>query len=516
MNACKGRRLIPLSMVMFVCLIIGVAPSAQSGYPHSAYYSPHNDRIFWFIQISDIHIGASGTQDSDNLRWIVNDARNVIQPNFIVASGDLTDSTNGGFVPNGPYQIEWDEYQAILDAAGMDASVYYDIPGNHDAYNDQFFSYYLANSVQGRTTGQTQVSWVRDFSFGTYHFLGVNTADNTGDPFSIIRPYGDHAGLDATELTFIQAELENHQDADLTLVFGHHPLFDTGVSTDTWLFYGQEAFVGYLDVYGASLYGYGHTHRFDEAIFSGNAYTGFMQGNGIHYFNIASLGKSDNNQYSIIAVDCNGISITTQQVETWPVVLITAPLSKTFGPDINPYVYDIPNRETNPIRALVFDENIITGVYYSIDGSDQLGVMNRVPSNPHLWEAVWDASPLALGLHTIEVQAVSASGTGTASIQVQLVTPTLYVSMDGDCGTKHPCFDSIQDAINVASNGFMILISSGTYATPISLAKRDTSVTLQGGWDVSFQNRDGDTILRHAPSVWKGLLTLQNLSIIPE
>jgi len=28
------------------------------------------------------------------------------------------------------------------------AADYYDLPGNHDAYNDRYFAYYLANSVQ--------------------------------------------------------------------------------------------------------------------------------------------------------------------------------------------------------------------------------------------------------------------------------------------------------------------------------------------------------------------------------
>ena len=417
-----GKKAAFILVLFFFNLLVGFHSLALSGNPHSAYYSSHNDRIFWFIQVSDIHIGAGGTEDSENLQWIVTDAKDIIDPSFIVASGDLTDSTNGGLFPiGGPYQEEWDEYRAILDQAGMDANFYYDIPGNHDAYNDASFAYYLANSVQGRATGQTQISWTREFGFGKYHFLGINTADNSGDPFSFFRPWGDYAGLDENELTFIHAELEEHSDADLTLIFGHHPVTDTGYSTDTWLFYGQEQFVGYLDSYGTSFYGYGHTHRFEEEIFAGNDYTGFMQGDGIYYFNIASLGKSDENQYSIIAVDCNGISIVTKDVNTWPAVLITAPLDKDFGGDINPYVYNVPDLNRNPIRALVFDPNPVTGVHYRIDGSGDWRLMSPVPGNPHLWEALWDASALPEGEHSIEVQATSASGTSTALITVNVI-----------------------------------------------------------------------------------------------
>lgn len=421
-----GNKSFFIVAVFLFTLFTGSNSLVLAGNPHSAYYSSENDRIFWFIYMSDIHIGTRGTQDSQNLQWIVTGAKTIINPCFIVAGGDLTDSTNGNILdyPDGPYQEEWDEYRAILNPAGIDASFYYDIPGNHEAYNDQYFAYYLANSIQGQATGQTQISWTRNFSFGKYHFLGTNTADNTGDPFSIFFPWGDHAGLDANELAFINSKLGQNQDADLSLIFGHHPVTDTGHSTDTWLFYGQTEFVGYMDSYGVSFYGYGHTHRFEEEIFAGNSYTGYMAGDGVYYFNIASLGKSSENQYSIIAVDCNGISTVTKNVNTWPAVLITAPLNKYFGGDNNPYVYSVPNSNTNPIRVLVFDANPVTWVRYRIDGSGDWHLMSVVPGNQYLWEASWDASSLSEGDHSIEVQATSASGTST-----DVITVNVFISM---------------------------------------------------------------------------------------
>ena len=102
--------------------------------------------------MSDLHIGQRGTTDSTRLQWLVTTARNVIKPSFIVATGDLTDSTNGNLfgIPNGPYQAEWDQYKAILTARMPGPDFFYDLPGNHDAYSDPDFAYYLANSVQGR------------------------------------------------------------------------------------------------------------------------------------------------------------------------------------------------------------------------------------------------------------------------------------------------------------------------------------------------------------------------------
>ena len=89
----------------------------SASYPHSAFYSAEENRVFWFIHTSDTHIGTRGTRDSDNLNWLVTEARQAIAPSFIVVSGDLTDSTDENLFgyPNGPYQAEWDEYKNIVD-----------------------------------------------------------------------------------------------------------------------------------------------------------------------------------------------------------------------------------------------------------------------------------------------------------------------------------------------------------------------------------------------------------------
>jgi hypothetical protein len=405
---------VTLALVAMSALLL-LGSSSWASDPHSGYYSDDNSKVFWFIQASDVHIGARGGQDSSNLQWLVTEAKTVINPSFIVVSGDLTDSTDGNLFgyPNGPYQAEWDEYKSILQG-NVDATVYYDIPGNHDEYNDQYFSYYRANSVQGRATGQTQLSWTREFSFGKYHFLGINTADNTGAPFSISWPYGDHAGLDTTELAFINSELQKQSDAKLTLIFGHHPLAPTGNSTDTYVFYGGGDFISLMDGYGSSLYGYGHTHVYSEKFFTQN------MTEGVFYFNVASLGKSTSNNYTIMAIDCDGLSTVTQTVNTWPAVLITAPMDRYLGGAVNPYSYSVPNGSSNPIRALVFDKNAILTVQYRIDGSSSWFPMSRMveATNPHLWEAMWDASALTEGEHNIEVQAATLSGTRSNVVTV--------------------------------------------------------------------------------------------------
>jgi hypothetical protein len=388
-----------------------IAPFAGAGNPRGAYYCADTNKVFWFVQISDTHIGMRGSNDSSRLQWIVTTGKRVINPAFVVATGDLTDSTNGNLFgyPNGPYQAEWDQYKSILSAAGVGPSFFFDLPGNHDAYNDKYFAYYLANSVQGRANHTTQISWILDLPFGKYHFLGVNSADNTGASFSLAWPFGDYAGLDADELKFVGDELLAHTDAALTLVFGHHPVTDTGASDDTWLYYGQRDFMTALNSYRASSYGYGHTHDASSVLFAGNAYTGYMNYGGVHYLNIASLGKSSASNYRVFAVDCNGLSSAVQTVSTWPVVLITAPVDARIGGIANPYAYNVPAVATNPVRALVFDEGTISKVQFRVDGGATWYQMSRAASGSPVWTATWNASALAAGLHTLEVQAVGST-----------------------------------------------------------------------------------------------------------
>jgi len=69
---------------------------------------------------------------------------------------------------------------------------------------------------------------------------------------------------------------------------------------------------------------------------------------------------------------------------------------------------------------------------------------------------------------------------------------TLYVSSDGNCGGKSPCYATIQEAVDHASNGDSIKVAEGIYtgsgAQVVSITK---SITVVGGYAVSdWENSD--------------------------
>jgi len=427
-----------LNKSLTVSLLIGLLlPSTGLTLRGQAYYHSSADRLFWFMFISDAHIGADGSQDTQYLTWAVTEARNIINPLFIVNSGDLTDSTNGGVIPNGPYEEEWTKYRQILNSAGMTPELYYDIPGNHDAYNDENFAYYKAYSMQGSARNATQHVWSKTFEFGSYQFLGICTPGNDGASFSIWPwdYFGDHAGLDQDELGFIEAELAAHPLAELVMIFGHHP-FEAGYDdwTDTGLGYGLNAFLNLIDAHGVPLYEFGHTHDYKEDIYSADL------SRGIFYMNVDSLGKSNNDHYAVMAVDGNGISIVPGQKGEWPLVLITAPMDRCLGSCPNGYAYDIPQSHANPIRAVVFDKNQVSRVDFRIDQTGDWQPMQPVDSTP-VWFGLWDARLYSPGAHIIEVKG-QGSSVATDSVTAY-INPNLYLEDSDEDG-----IDDVSEDVN--------------------------------------------------------------------
>jgi hypothetical protein len=79
-----------LCFILFALTFFAPRGVCLAGNPNGAYYHWSGSRLFWFEIISDSHIGAGGTQDTEYLTWAVTEARETINPLFIVNSGDLT------------------------------------------------------------------------------------------------------------------------------------------------------------------------------------------------------------------------------------------------------------------------------------------------------------------------------------------------------------------------------------------------------------------------------------------
>ena len=387
------------------CALLWTVPAGAID-PHGARYLEDADELFWFLQISDTHVGANwgyGTQDTDSLAWVLTAADEVIHPEFIVNTGDLIDATNGYLVPTAQYQEEWDEYNGVL--AGQAVTFFHDIPGNHDTYFDEGATYYLGNSLIGTAYGQWHEAWSHGFEWGEYVFVGLNTADTTGSWAGF-----DSPGVTEEEQDFLAESLAAYSDARLAFVFSHHPVWD--------LEEGGDETTALLEEHGVSIWASGHVH----------AHSVEQQGATLHQV-LDSACKGDESNLGLFAVDHDGVSTRALDLGDWPFVMVTAPVDAGLGGG-NPYAYTVSvNHDANPVRALVFDEEVPLTVSLYVDGGESITLEEVAPS---VWQCAWDATGYEEGLHELSVVAVTPSGSESHTIQVELGVTACDDGVDND------------------------------------------------------------------------------------
>jgi len=92
----------------------------------------------------------------------------------------------------------------------------------------------------------------------------------------------------------------------------------------------------------------------------------------------------------------------------------------------------------------------------------------------------------------------------------------LYVSKDGNCGGRTPCFSTIQAALNVAWDGSTIKVDQDTYPEAPVKSSAGT-VSISGGWNGTFEEKTGTTRM-YAPRVTGGgtVKVLPNTGVMPQ
>ena len=410
--------IILLGIFLIGIIFFDISPDQESykttydGFPTTnlhefkAHISNETNNIFWFVQITDVHIGAyflTGDNRKNFRDFFEN--MNYVNPNFIVDTGDLVN----GQIPL-PTQQDLQQWiyrnDTIAAANAYNTSYFYDAIGNHDGYGeDGTFSHYLTWSVQKKLLNQ----WNRTFSFGNYTFLILNTAEDRGD-----FPYGTAGDLNQTELDWFEQQLNTCQDSNLTIVFGHHPEWDLGTNITSIT---NKSFLDLVEDNNVSAYFFGHNHENFERNQGGTAFIG-----------TDSLGQpSESPGYRIVAIDNDGISSIFQPLNAWPAVLITCPIDR----ELTMQAFDIPNNtEAVPIRALVFNKSILSEVKYKIDDGNW-NSMNLVSGNPNLWNASFNASSLTDESHTLTVVASTLLGTSYDQITFHVGNSTDPVIING-------------------------------------------------------------------------------------
>ena len=398
-----GRNPGPLLLPLLVMLAAVGASRSTEAAQATPEYVLDGSRVFWWVQITDTHVDSVYLGNEDRLVWALYDGIPVVEPAIVVATGDLTDSTNGLIYGFGPYEAEWQEYRSHLDNAGMTPDFYFDVPGNHDAYNDGDNELFLDYGMWGAEYGTTQPQWLHETPFGDYLFIGLCTAGNNGRQWP-----ADDERLTAEELAEVEDTLDTYGDtADQILMFGHHDYRNAE---------NHEELDELFNPYGwPRFYFHGHTHDHHAT----------LDENGVLVYRINTLGQGGSDNFAVWAVDADAVSVGVFDAEdAWPAIVVTAPVDARLQDAENPYAPAIPNTCTEaPVRALVFDEASVTAVAFRFDESDWIG-MESWPGIDAQWRGSFDASTLAAGWHDLSVAAI---GSKERSVTVQVRVE------DGEC-----------------------------------------------------------------------------------
>ncbi|MFH2010911.1 MAG: metallophosphoesterase [bacterium] len=392
------KKSLPLLALLGVTPLLWPEPAARAANPFAARYSHDGSAIFWILHISDTHIGASsieGPNATPHFEFALGEAFDTIDPVVVVVTGDLCDGSIGAIPASGQSVEEWTEFRGVVDTAGMTTDIFIDVPGNHDGYGESGngLTHYLQYSLNGSTFSKKTRSMLLSFPFGDYLLYGTSTP-NEGSPVFVESPE-----FSADELTELETELTMHNSATLAFVFGHHRINQPD---------GSDQAINSLQQHGA-FYFHGHLHEFGT----------YMQDN-ILSGQIDTLGKNDNDNIGVIAVDNDAISYAASDVtDAWPLILVTTPADRRLhSGDVSPYAYDVCNSAVdNPVRTLVFDSGTVTDVSFAVAGGAAVP-MTQDPVEPALWHGVWDTTGLTVGETTLTVTAV---GTTTRSQEVHVM-----------------------------------------------------------------------------------------------
>ncbi|XP_074145514.1 transmembrane protein 62 isoform X1 [Sminthopsis crassicaudata] len=177
--------------------------------------------IFWGLQISDLHISKFFDPNrAKDLEKFCSETVDIIQPDLVLATGDLTDGLKSDRWGSRQFETEWQTYQNVLKRTRVtEKTKWLDIRGNHDSFNipslESSYNYYRRYSALRR---HGSMHYIHKTPFGNYSFIYVDATITPGPK----KPFNFFGMLNKKQMKELLLLTEETRYSNHTIWFGHY------------------------------------------------------------------------------------------------------------------------------------------------------------------------------------------------------------------------------------------------------------------------------------------------------
>ncbi|KAF9898351.1 Transmembrane protein 62, partial [Lobosporangium transversale] len=266
--------------------------------------------------VSDLHISRFRKASTTNFYTFLSTALPLVEPAFVVVTGDLTDAKDKHLVGSMQYMDEWITYRDALEQSGVlnkrNGTFWHDLRGNHDCFDVPSWDSKQNMFADMSATRAPGFMFDVKTGYGKYGFIGIDACPKPGPA----RPYNFFGLFETPDMDNLKQRLDLSKGNNHTFVFSHYPVTTT-------MFGETSTGESFADLSKAfSVYMCGHLHKLKWGL--GDALQTYQP---THFLELEVGDMKQSGMYRIMVVDHDMISFTdvSMSMTTIPPALIPSP-----------------------------------------------------------------------------------------------------------------------------------------------------------------------------------------------